>query len=125
MVNEKYAADIRNWFEDLAIGAMATARRVRYGDDNWQETHVYDDGIRDGSPTVMIHNLKRLAECAGFEVQYRDFSVEDYYYPSFSGENFVMFKGVKFTDFADCIPDADQKKRRREVQKWRKCHEGK
>lgn len=97
------AANVRNWLTDLAIGAKATATSVRFAvckeeDAYAHEASVYDDGIRDGIPTVHVHRLKELAKVAELDVQYKRFTKDDYYYKSFNGEYFVIFNGVRFSD---------------------------
>lgn len=97
------AANVRNWLSDLAIGAKATATTIRFAVCKEEEAYVheasvYDDGIRDDIPTVHVHRLKELAKAAELDVQYRTFTKDDYYYEPFSGEYFLVFNGVKFSD---------------------------
>lgn len=97
------AANVRNWLSDLAVGAKATATTIRFAVCNEEnayehEASVYDDGIRDDISTVHVHRLKELAKAAELDVQYRTFTKDEYYYKSFSGEYFIVFNGVKFSD---------------------------
>ena len=99
------AANIRNWLSDLAIGAKAMHTKIlcapcdkldeyKYEARCWD----YDDYFVDGILTVQVHNIKTLAEAAELYVQHRDFKSSDNYYRSFSGEDFVVFNDVKFSN---------------------------
>ncbi len=99
------AANIRNWLSDLATGAKATHTKIlcapcdeltayKYETRCWD----YDDYFVDGILTVFVTNIKVLAEAAELDIQHRDFIPNDRYYGSFSGEDFVVFNGVKFSD---------------------------
>lgn len=97
------AANIRNWLADLAIGAKASATKVRFApceelEAFKYEAGTYEDGIRDNVPTVLVHNLKKLAEATDLEIQHRKLKKGDYYYGSFVSEDFFVFNGVKFSD---------------------------
>lgn len=97
------AANIRNWLADLAIGAKASATKVRFAPCEESEAFkyeasAYEDFIRDNIPTVFVHNLKKLAEAADLEIQHRKLKKGDYYYDSFVSEDFFVFNGVKFSD---------------------------
>lgn len=97
------AANIRNWLADLAIGAKASATKVRFASCEESEAFryeagTYDDFIRDDISTVFVHNLKKLADAADLEIQHRKLKKGDYYYNSFVSEDFLVFNGVKFSD---------------------------
>ena len=96
-------ANIRNWLTDLAIGAKASATKVRFASCEESEAFkyeagTYEDFIRDNVPTVLVHNLKELAEAADLEIQHRKLKKGDYYYGSFVSEDFFVFNDVKFSD---------------------------
>ena len=122
MDNEMFAADVRNWFADLAIGAKATLKTIQWGDNPWEYSRTFNNATRDGVPTVNVHNLEELAERAGFELLHRDFVVGDYYYTCFRSENFVMFNGVKFADYEN-LTEAEREARRAEEDAQREREE--
>ena len=122
-MNEKLAADVRNWFADLAVGAKAQAQEIKFGDRNWECASVFDNGVRDGIPTVNVHYLKKIATLAGFEVQHRDFVLGDYYYDVFRGEDFVIFNGVKFTGFNNTLTEQEREFRKAEEAEAKKKEE--
>lgn len=122
-MNEMFAADVRNWFADLAIGAKAQTQEIKFGNHNWERASVFDNGVRDGIPTVNVHYLKKIARLAGFEVQHRDFVLGDYYYDVFRGEDFVIFNGVKFTGFDNTLTEQERNLRKVEEAEARKKKE--
>lgn len=118
MMNEMISANIRNWLQNLAIGAKAQNKRmvcgaVEHECDLWKVTaQVYEDVMHDGIITVHLHNIKLVAEAAELDIMHRDFTPIDDYYFSFTGEDFFIFNGVKFSglilgDFTD-----DEKEKR-------------
>ena len=119
--NEMIAANVRNWLQDLAIGAKAVNTKMMCGvakeGEEWKvEASTYEDSMRDGIITVHIHNIERVAEVAEFDLQHRDFTPVDYYYTSFIGEDFFIFNGVKFSGmingfFSDEEEEAREKER--------------
>lgn len=121
VTNEMIAANVRNWLQDLAIGAKAVNTKMMCGvakeGEEWKvEASTYEDSMRDGIITVHIHNIERVAEAAEFDLQHRDFTPVDYYYTSFIGEDFFIFNGVKFSGmingfFSDEEEEAREKER--------------
>lgn len=97
------AANVRNWLADLAIGAKAMNTTILCAPcEEYEafkyETSTYEDVIRDDVITVFIHNVKAVAKAADLELHYRTFKEGDYYFKSFTGEYFVLFNDVKFSD---------------------------
>lgn len=122
VTNEMISANVRNWLQDLAIGAKAMNKEVMCGvaenGEEWKvKASTYDDVMHDGIITVHIHNIKCVAEAAELDLQHRDFTPVDDYYVSFTGEDFFIFNGVKFSgmingDFSDEEEEAREKERR-------------
>lgn len=103
MKNEMIAADIRNWLMDMATGAKAMTKHMKCADvesgDEWKVTsYPYHDVIVDSVITVLLHDIESVADGAGLQLYHRDFVEGDNYFNAFSGEDFVMFNGVKFSD---------------------------
>lgn len=103
VTNEMISANVRNWLQDLAIGAKAMNREILCGvaenGEEWKvKAFTYDDVMHDGIITVHIHNIERVAEAAELDLQHRDFTPVDEYYAPFTGEDFFIFNGVKFSD---------------------------
>lgn len=100
LTEEMIAANVRNWLADLAIGAKAVSKTLSLGKEpEWKyNVSCYADVNIDNVITVAVHNIKEVAEVSGLELKHRDFVEGDYYYQSFSGEDFIIFNGVKFSD---------------------------
>lgn len=121
VTNEMIAANVRNWLQDLAIGAKAMNKEMLCGvaepDKEWQViASTYDDVMHDGIITVHIHNIERVAEAAELDLQHRDFTPVDEYYSSFTGEDFFIFNGVKFSDMI-CGYFSDEEEKRRDEER--------
>ncbi len=122
VTNEMISANVRNWLQDLAIGAKAMNKEMMCGvaerDREWKvKASTYDDVMHDGIITVHIHNIKCVAEATELDLQHRDFTPVDDYYTSFTGEDFFIFNGVKFSDmingyFSDEEEEAREKERK-------------
>jgi hypothetical protein len=103
VTNEMISANVRNWLQDLAIGAKAMNKEIMCGvaesGEEWKiKASTYADVMHDGIITVHIHNIERVAEAAELDLQHRDFTPVDEYYAPFTGEDFFIFNGVKFSD---------------------------
>ena len=99
------AANIRNWLSDVATGVKAMHTKILCAPcDKLHEykyeasCYDYSDYFVDGIFTVYVHNIKTLAEAAELDVQHRDFVPSDKFYSAFSGEDFVVFNDVKFSN---------------------------
>ena len=122
VTQDMISANVRNWLQDLAIGAKAMNKEVMCGvaenGEEWKvKASTYNDVMHDGIITVHIHNIKCVAEAAELDLQHRDFTPVDDYYVSFTGEDFFIFNGVKFSDmisgyFSDEEEEAREKERR-------------
>lgn len=124
VTNEMIAANVRNWLQDLAIGAKAVNTKMMCGVEEegreWRvEAEAYDraDIVHDGIITVYVHNIKQVAKGAELDLQHRDFTPIDDYYRSFTGEDFFIFNDVKFSGmingyFSDEEKEAREKERR-------------
>lgn len=106
MTKEQYAADIRNWLADLAIGAKANAQTMLCADCKEEDAYrytasTYDHScvIKDDIITVAIHRIEEVTKVAGFELQHRKLEKGDYFYNCFVSEDYFMFNGVKFVDY--------------------------
>lgn len=97
MTKEQYAADIRNWLAELAIGAKAMMRSVRYEDGSPEIRHraqCYEqkETERHG---IAIHNLREMCKVA--DIEYTFVPVNGY--PechNIVGHWVCEFNGVKF-----------------------------
>lgn len=122
VTNEMISANVRNWLQDLAIGAKAMNKEMLCGvaepDREWQvKASTYDDVMHDGIITVHIHNIKCVAEAAELDLQHRDFTPVDEYYAPFTGEDFFIFNGVKFSDMIYGHFSDEEEERRDEERK--------
>ena len=124
--NEMISANVRNWLQDLAIGAKAVNTKMMCGvaeeGYEWRfQAETYENVFHDGIITVHVHNIGRVAEAAEFDLQHRDFTPVDEYYRSFTGEDFFIFNGVKFSDMiCGCFSDEEEEVREKERQNARK-----
>lgn len=121
VTNEMIAANVRNWLQDLAIGAKAVNTKMMCGvakeGEEWKvEASTYEDSMHDGIITVHIHNIERVAEAAELDLQHRDFTPVDEYYSPFTGEDFFIFNGVKFSDMI-CGYFSDEEEKRRDEER--------
>lgn len=105
MKNEGYATEIRSWLAEMAMGAKAMARTMICADAEdgyeWKikaYSYEHDQVVIDGVITVYIHRIENVAKGAGLKLHHRDFIEGDHYFSRFSGEDFVMFNDVKFSD---------------------------
>lgn len=122
--NEMISANVRNWLQDLAIGAKAVNTKMMCGvaeeGYEWRfQAETYENVFHDGIITVHVHNIGRVAEAAEFDLQHRDFTPADDYYCSFTGEDFFIFNGVKFSDMiCGCFSDDVEENRREEMREY-------
>ena len=101
-INEKMiAANIRNWLANMAIGAKAMSQEMICSEKepDWKYTaRCFDNMIRDDNIYVNLHNVKAVAKAADLELKHRDFVPNDFYFSHFTGEDFIVFNGVIFSD---------------------------
>ena len=123
--NEMISANVRNWLQDLAIGAKAVNTKMMCGvaeeGYEWRfQAETYEKVFHDGIITVHVHNIGRVAEAAEFDLQHRDFTPADEYYRSFTGEDFFIFNGVKFSDMIiGHFSDEEKEVREKEIENAR------
>lgn len=69
MTQEQYAADVRNWLADLAIGAKAMMRSVRYkdGTSEFKSCAICYDHSNIACDGIAIHRLREMCEAANIE----------------------------------------------------------
>lgn len=98
------AANIRNWLSDLATGVKAMHTKIlcapcdKLSEYRYEVScYDYNDCFVDGMLTVYIHEINVLAEAAELDIQHRDFVSDDKFYRAFSGEDFIVFNDVKFS----------------------------
>jgi len=124
-INEMISANVRNWLQDLAIGAKAMSTKMMCGiaeeGYEWRvEAETYEDVMHDGIVTVHVHNIGQIADAAELDLQHRDFTPVDEYYCSFTGEDFFIFNGVKFSDMIDGhFSDEESEERRKARDAWK------
>lgn len=100
------SANVRNWLNDLAIGAKAASIEMMCGvAEKGREFEVksrtYDQSevFYDGFITVHIHNIEKVAEAAELDLTVRKLTEKDRYHNVFEFEKFFIFNGVKFNCF--------------------------
>ena len=121
---EMIKQNVFDWLDALIVGAKAMSTPIQCGTDGWRdEAEVYgadSDFIADGIITINIHNVKRVAEVIGFDIQHQDFAPANEYYAYFTGEDFFIYNSVKFSDMiSGHFSDDEEKKRRAEREKWK------
>lgn len=121
---EMIKQNIFNWLDTLIVGAKAMSTPIQCGTDGWRdEASVYcgSDYTTDGILTVNIHNIERVAKAVEFDLQHQDFTPANEYYAYFTGEDFFIYNGTKFSDMINGkFSDKETKKRRAEREKWEK-----
>ena len=122
VTQEMIKQNVFNWLDALIIGAKAMSTPIQCGTDSWRdEVSIYcgDEYTTDGMLTLHIHNVKRVAEVVEFDLQHQDFTPANEYYAYFTGEDFFIYNGVKFSDMVNgSFSDKVTKKRRAEREKW-------
>ena len=123
MTNEMIKQNVFDWLDALIVGAKAMSTPIQCGTDDWEdEAKVYsgDSGfITDGILTINVHNVKRVAKAVEFDIQHQDFTPANDYYAYFTGEDFFIYNGVKFSDMVSgSFSDEEREKRRAEREEW-------
>lgn len=95
MTKEMYAANVKNWLMDIAIGVKAMQNQVKYADgpDYKTAARCYDM-FEDG---VAIHGIKSLAKALDIEIK---FEKCDKYDHNIIGHFYFDMFGVRFYDLA-------------------------
>jgi len=115
---EMIKQNVFDWLDALIIGAKAMSTITQCGTDDWRdEARVYngDSFIVDGISTVHIHGIERVAKAVEFDIQHQDFTPANEYYASFTGEDFFIYNGVKFSDMISGYFSDEEKEERRKV----------
>ena len=111
------------WLDALIVGAKAMSTPIQCGTDDWRdEASVYcgSEYTTDGILTVNIHGIERVAKAVEFDLQHQDFTPANEYYAYFTGEDFFIYNGVKFSDMVNGhFSDDEEKKRRAEREEWK------
>lgn len=120
---EMIKQNVFDWLDALIVGTKAMSAPIQCGTDGWRdEVSAYcgSDFISDGMLTLHIHNVKRVAEVVEFDLQHQDFTPANEYYAYFTGEDFFIYNGTKFSDMINGhFSDKTTKKRRAEREKWK------
>lgn len=123
MTHEMIKQNVMDWLDALVIGAKAVTQSVlcEAVDDEenaWRSTaHCFESSSftkDDGSPYVMIHNVKSVAQAVEFDLYHRVFTPADSHYPYFKEERFFIYDGVKFGDVYGTFSESVQEERKRE-----------
>jgi len=119
---EMIKQNVFDWLDALIVGAKAMSTITQCGTDDWRdEARVYsgDNFIVDGIPTVHIHGIERVAKAVEFDLQHQDFTPANEYYAYFTGEDFFIYNGVKFSDMiGGYFSDEEQEERRKVRDEW-------
>lgn len=122
VTQEMIKQNVFDWLDALIVGAKANSIVMQCGTDGWKsEASVYSgsDCIADGIITVHIHNIEQVAKAVEFDLQHQDFTPANEYYESFTGEDFFIYNGVKFSDMVHGhFSDDEKKERRAERDEW-------
>ena len=122
VTQEMIKQNVFDWLDALIVGAKAMSKSIQCGTDSWRdEVSIYcgDEYTTDRMPTLHVHNVKRVAEVIGFDLQHQDFTPANEYYAYFTGEDFFIYNDVKFSDMiTGKFSDKEAKKRRAEREKW-------
>lgn len=97
---EMIKQNVFDWLDALIVGAKAMSTPIQCGTDGWRdEASVYngDSFVTDGILTVNIHNIGRVAKAVEFDLQHQNFTPANEYYAYFTGEDFFIYNGVKFS----------------------------
>ena len=121
---EMIKQNVFDWLDALIVGAKAMSTPIQCGTNGWRDkAEVYScdsDYITDGIITINIHNVKRVAEVIEFDLQHQDFTPANEYYAYFTGEDFFIYNGAKFSDMIGGHFSGDEeKKRRAEREEWK------
>ena len=119
---EMIKQNVFDWLDALIVGAKAMSTPIQCGTDDWRsEASVYngDTFVTDGILTVNIHNIERVAEAVEFDLQHQDFTPANEYYAYFTGEDFFIYNGVKFSGTINgYFSDEEKEERRKARDEW-------
>lgn len=120
---EMIKQNVFDWLDALIVGAKAMSTPIQCGIGEWEdEAKVYSsdsDFITDGILTINVHNVKRVAKAVEFDIQHQDFTPANRYYTYFTGEDFFIYNGVKFSDMiSGYFSDEEKEERRKARDEW-------
>lgn len=123
VTQEMIKQNVFNWLDALIVGAKAMSTPIQCGPGGWRdEASVYcgSEYTTDGITTVNIHNIETVAKVVEFDLQHQDFTPVNGYYAYFTGEDFFIYNGVKFSDMINGnFSDEEHEKRRAEREEWK------
>lgn len=122
--NEMIKQNVMDWLDAVVVGVKAFNTKIVCADvpENYQwkvTANTYSDYMEDKFPTVHVHTIDAIAKAAEFDLQHRDFTPADEYYRSFTGEDFFIFNGVKFSDLCNgFFTDEEEESRQEEMREY-------
>ena len=122
--NEMIKQNVMDWLDAVVVGVKAFNTKIVCADvpekTQWKVTaRTYQDCMEDEFPTVHVHTIDAIAKAAEFDLQHRDFTPADEYYRSFTGEDFFIFNGVKFSDLCNgFFSDEEEESRQEEMREY-------
>ena len=120
---EMIKQNVFNWLDALIVGAKAMNTPIQCGTDGWRsEASVYngDTFVTDGILTVNIHSIDKVAKAVEFDLQHQDFTPANEYYAYFTGEDFFIYNGVKFSGMINGdFSDEEEEERRKVRDAWK------
>ena len=123
--NEMIKQNVMDWIDAVVVGVKVFNTEIVCADvpeqNQWKVTaRTYQDCMEDGFPTIHVHTIDAIAKAAEFDLQHRDFTPADEYYRSFTGEDFFIFNGVKFSDMIiGHFSDEEKEVREKEIENAR------
>ena len=109
---EMIKQNVFDWLDALIVGAKAMNTHIQCSADGWRSE-------ADGILTVNIHNIERVAEAVEFDLQHQDFTPANEYYAYFTGEDFFIYNGVKFSGMINgYFSDEETEERRKARDEW-------
>ena len=120
---EMIKQNVFDWLDALIVGAKAMNTVIQCGTDGWRsEASVYngDTFVTDGILTVNIHSIDKVAKAVEFDLQHQDFTPANEYYAYFTGEDFFIYNGVKFSGMINGdFSDEEEEERRKVRDAWK------
>ena len=122
VTQEMIKQNVFDWLDALVVGVKAMSAVTQCGTDGWRsEASVYngDTYITDGILTSYIHNIEQVAKAIEFDLQHQDFTPANEYYAYFTGEDFFIYNGVKFSGMIHGgFSNEEAEERRAERNEW-------
>ena len=118
VTQEMIKQNVFDWLDALIVGAKAMNTPIQCGTDGWRsDASVYngDTFVTDGILTVNIHSIDKVAKAVEFDLQHQDFTPANEYYAYFTGEDFFIYNGVKFSNMINGYFSDEEKEERRKV----------